>query len=155
MMDYLISLGGELFKEYGNGTPDYVLLQCLDTVRWMLDARLANTNSPQRWIYGRKKPIKYFRYQTAIFQYSRMNVGWQHRTWGKTQWTKDYPWLLRFLERMATSLEVLSGQISSHMGEDVKPIHFDFSLVRKRAISPRMSPKSESNWNACSATVFI
>jgi predicted dehydrogenase len=80
--------------EYGNGIMGDMCVHMLDTTRHMLGLGWPKRVVSNGGIYvqtGGKSNISDT--QSALFEFDRLNVVWQHRTWGSTPDPK-YPWAL-------------------------------------------------------------
>jgi predicted dehydrogenase len=82
--------------EYGNGNVGDLCIHMLDAARWMLDLGSPKTVSSSGGIIlgqGRKANISDT--QTAIFDFSDLQMVWQHRRWGQSP-DPRYPWGVTF-----------------------------------------------------------
>ncbi len=82
------------FMQYGNGIMGDMCVHMLDMARWMLGLGWPNKVTSHGGIYvdkGGKSNIADT--QVATFDYDKLSIVWQHRTWG-TAPDPDYPWAL-------------------------------------------------------------
>jgi predicted dehydrogenase len=83
------------FMEYGNGIPGDMCVHMLDTVRWLMGLGWPKKISATGGIYVQKDGKSNIAdTQTAIFEYDKLNVVWQHRTWGNPV-DPEYPWAFK------------------------------------------------------------
>ncbi|MCC6341441.1 MAG: Gfo/Idh/MocA family oxidoreductase [Bryobacterales bacterium] len=111
------------FMEYGNGIMGDMCVHMLDMVRWMLDLGWPRTISSSGGILveqGSKANIADT--QTAIFDFDKLKVVWQHRSWGHPPDPK-YPWGATFYgEKGTLKASVMSYDFIPMKGE---PVHKD------------------------------
>ena len=80
------------FTEYGNGIVGDMCIHMLDMVRWMLDLGWPRRVSSSGGILVDKQSKSNISdTQTAVFEFDKLNVVWQHRTYGQAPDPK-YPW---------------------------------------------------------------
>ena len=97
------------FNEYGNGIVGDMCIHMLDMVRWMLDLgwprQVASTGGilVQK---GGKSNISDT--QAATFDFGKLKVVWQHRTWGDSPDPK-YPWAATFYGDKGTLKASVNG----------------------------------------------
>jgi predicted dehydrogenase len=119
------------FMEYGNGIVGDMCIHMFDTVRWMLGLGWPTRVSSTGGIYvetGGKSNISDT--QTAVFEYPKLNITWQHRTWGASPDPK-YPWALTlFGEKGTLKASVTSYDFLPEGGG--KPIHKDYLDEREQ-----------------------
>lgn len=83
------------FMEYGNGISGDMCVHMLDTVRWLLGLGWPKKITATGGIYVQKDGKSNIAdTQTAIFEYDKLNVVWQHRTWGNPV-DPEYPWAFK------------------------------------------------------------
>ncbi|REG84796.1 Gfo/Idh/MocA family protein [Algoriphagus antarcticus] len=91
----ILHRGWRAFMEYGNGIVGDMCVHMLDAVRWMLDLGWPVQVTSTGGIYVQKDSVSNISdTQTALFEFDKMNVVWQHRTWGNPV-DKDYPWAFK------------------------------------------------------------
>lgn len=80
------------FTEYGNGIVGDMCIHMLDMVRWLLDLgwpkRIGSTGGI---LVEKDSKANIADTQTATFDFEKLKVVWQHRTWGQSPDPK-YPW---------------------------------------------------------------
>ena len=84
--------GWRAYNEYGNGIEGDMCVHMLDMVRWMLG--LGWPKSVTSWggiLNDRAARATIADTQTATFDFDRLQVTWNHRTWGQMP-DPDYPW---------------------------------------------------------------
>ncbi|MDB5336898.1 MAG: iolG 7 [Planctomycetaceae bacterium] len=80
------------FMEYGNGIVGDMCIHMLDTVRWMLDLGWPHRISSAGGILvDKNSKANISDTQTATFEFGKLPVIWQHRTYG-TAADPQYPW---------------------------------------------------------------
>ncbi len=119
------------FMEYGNGIVGDMCIHMFDTVRWMLGLGWPTRVSSTGGIYvqtGGKSNISDT--QTAVFEYPKLNITWQHRTWGAAPDPK-YPWALTLYgEKGTLKAGTMSYDFIPEGGG--KPIHKDCVYEREQ-----------------------
>jgi len=119
------------FMEYGNGIVGDMCIHMFDTVRSMLGLGWPTRVSSTGGIYvqtGGKSNISDT--QTAVFEYPKLNITWQHRTWGAAPDPK-YPWALKLYgEKGTLKASVMSYDFTPEGGG--KPIHKDCVYEREQ-----------------------
>ena len=80
------------FMEYGNGIVGDMCIHMLDMVRWMLDLGWPKSIASSGGILVQKESkANITDTQTATFDFGRLQVVWNHRTYGAPA-DPDYPW---------------------------------------------------------------
>jgi predicted dehydrogenase len=138
------------FTEYGNGIMGDMCVHMLDTARWML-----NLGWPQRiesagGIFvqkGGKSNISDT--QSALFEYPKFNVSWQHRTWGSAP-DPEYPWALFIYGEKGTLKASTMRADFIPNDKDQKPIHFECLFEREKY--PEDVNEKDIELNAAPAT---
>ncbi|MDB4286516.1 Gfo/Idh/MocA family oxidoreductase [bacterium] len=86
--------GWRSFMEYGNGIVGDMCVHMLDTTRWLLDLGWPESVSSDGGILVDAESIANISdTQTATFDFGKLQVVWQHRSWGAAP-DKGYPWSL-------------------------------------------------------------
>ncbi|MDB4318973.1 Gfo/Idh/MocA family oxidoreductase, partial [Akkermansiaceae bacterium] len=86
--------GWRSFMEYGNGIVGDMCVHMLDTTRWLLDLGWPESVSSDGGILVDTESIANISdTQTATFDFGKLQVVWQHRSWGAAP-DKGYPWSL-------------------------------------------------------------
>jgi predicted dehydrogenase len=120
------------FMEYGNGIVGDMCVHMLDTARWMLGLGWPKTISSSGGIYvqkGGKSNISDT--QSALFDYEKFTLAWQHRTWGPPT-DPDYPWAL-FIYGDKGTLKASTMRADFIPNDSAtKPIHFDCLFEREQ-----------------------
>ncbi len=84
--------GWRAYMEYGNGIVGDMCVHMLDMTRWLLG--LGWPKSVTSWggiLNDRAARANITDTQTATFDFDRLQVTWNHRTWGQMP-DPDYPW---------------------------------------------------------------
>ncbi len=80
------------FMEYGNGIVGDMCIHMLDTVRWMLDLGWPQrVSSSVGILVDKNSKANISDTQTATFEFGKLPVIWQHRTYGAAA-DPQYPW---------------------------------------------------------------
>jgi len=113
------------FKEYGNGIVGDMCIHMLDMVRWMLDLGWPTRISSAGGIQVQKEAKSNISdTQSATFDFGKLQVNWQHRSWGNPVDPK-YPWGATFHGDKGTlRCSVLSYDFTP-VGKG-EPLHGDF-----------------------------
>jgi predicted dehydrogenase len=84
--------GWRAFMEYGNGIVGDMCIHMFDMVRWMLDLGWPKTVTSWGGILAdRASKANISDTQTATFDYTDLQIVWNHRTWGPSV-DEKYPW---------------------------------------------------------------
>ena len=84
--------GWRSFMEYGNGIVGDMCVHMLDATRWMLGLGWPESVSSAGGILVDTESIANISdTQTATFDFGKLQVVWQHRSWGSAP-DKEYPW---------------------------------------------------------------
>jgi predicted dehydrogenase len=84
--------GWRAFMEYGNGIVGDMAVHMFDMTRWMLELGWPKTiTSSGGILIDKKSKANISDTQTAVWDYGKLQVVWQHRTWGNPPDPK-YPW---------------------------------------------------------------
>ena len=112
------------FMEYGNGIVGDMCIHMLDMVRWMLDLGWPQrVTSSGGILVDKNSKANITDTQTATFDFERLPVVWQHRTWGQSPDPK-YPWGATFYGDKGTlKASVMSYDFTPQGGGE--PIHQD------------------------------
>jgi predicted dehydrogenase len=82
------------FQEYGNGIVGDMCVHMLDMTRWMLGLGWPTEISSLGGIYVQTEAdATTTDTQTVTFQYPKLSVVWQHRSWGEAA-DEDFPWAM-------------------------------------------------------------
>jgi predicted dehydrogenase len=114
--------GWRSYMEYSNGTVGDLCIHMFDTARWMLELGAPRTVSSSGGNYlhqGRKGNISDT--QTAIFDFTDLQVVWQHRRWGQSV-DPRYPWGITFYGDKGTLKASINSFDFTPMGGG-EPIH--------------------------------
>ncbi|HSF52655.1 MAG TPA: Gfo/Idh/MocA family oxidoreductase [Algoriphagus sp.] len=127
----ILHRGWRAFMEYGNGIVGDMCVHMLDAVRWMLDLGWPVQVTSTGGIYVDKESISNISdTQTAIFEFSELNVIWQHRTWGNPV-DKDYPWAFKIYGEKGMLAGSPMRADFYPVGEE-EPIHYDVLLEKEQ-----------------------
>jgi len=112
------------FMEYGNGIVGDMCIHMLDTVRWMLDLgwpeRVSSTGGI---LVDKTSKANISDTQTATFDFGKLPVVWQHRTYGSAP-DQQYPWSAIFYGDKGTLKCSVNSYDFIPVGEGT-PVHQD------------------------------
>src|SRR5687768_10361231 len=137
--------------EYGNGIVGDMCIHMLDTVRWMLGlgwpTRITSTGGVLVQKTGKSNISDT---QTAVFEFPRLDVVWQHRTWG-TPPDPQYPWaLFLYGERGTLKASTMGYDFIPAPGIPDKAVHAD--AVYEKEKYPEDVTEKDIELNAAPAT---
>ncbi|MEB2776760.1 Gfo/Idh/MocA family oxidoreductase [Algoriphagus sp. D3-2-R+10] len=129
----ILHRGWRAFMEYGNGIVGDMCVHMLDSVRWMLDLGWPVQVISTGGIYVDKDSISNISdTQTALFEFDKMNVVWQHRSWGNPV-DKDYPWAFKIYgENGLLAGSPMRADYYPEGKENGKPIHYPVVLEKEQ-----------------------
>jgi predicted dehydrogenase len=117
--------GWRAFMEYGNGIVGDMCIHMLDTVRWMLDLGWpVSVSSSGGILVDKAAKANISDTQTATFDFTDLQVVWQHRSWGHAP-DPDYPWALFLYGEKGTLKASVNSYDFIPRGRNEKPIHKD------------------------------
>ena len=113
------------FMEYGNGIVGDMCIHMLDMVRWMMDLGWPQTiESTGGILVDKASKANITDTQTCTFDYGKVKVIWQHRSWGDAPDPK-YSWGATFYGDKATLKAGVYGYDYIPLGKSEQPIHKD------------------------------
>jgi predicted dehydrogenase len=120
------------FTEYGNGIMGDMCVHMLDTARWMLGLGWPNRITSAGGIFVQKDGKSNISdTQSAVFEYPKYNLNWQHRTWGSSP-DADYPWaLFIYGDKGTLKASTMRADFIPH-DKNQKPIHFECFYEREK-----------------------
>lgn len=112
------------FMEYGNGIVGDMCIHMLDMVRWMLDLGWPQRISSSGGILiDKNSKANISDTQTATFDFGKLPVIWQHRTYGHAA-DPQYPWGATIYGDKGTLKCSVNGYDFIPFGQE-KPVHKD------------------------------
>jgi len=113
------------FMEYGNGIVGDMCIHMLDMVRWMMDLGWpATIESTGGILIDKASKANITDTQTCTFDYGKVKVIWQHRSWGDSPDPK-YAWGATFYGDKGTLKAGVYGYDFIPLGKDAPPVHRD------------------------------
>jgi predicted dehydrogenase len=136
------------FMEYGNGITGDMCVHMLDTVRWLLALDWPTKITSTGGIYVQKDGKSNISdTQTAIFEFDKLNVVWQHRSWGAPV-DPEYPWAFKiFGEKGTLAGSTMKAEFIPMEGEKVL-----FDVLYEREKYPEDLTEDRIELNAAPAT---
>ncbi len=120
------------FMEYGNGIVGDMCVHMLDTARWMLGVGWPEKISSQGGIFVQKEGKSNISdTQSAVFEYTDMNMVWQHRSWGAPA-DPDYPWSLKIYGDKGTLEASVMQYDFTPVDKDGEKLHADVLYEREK-----------------------
>jgi predicted dehydrogenase len=138
------------FTEYGNGIVGDMCVHMLDTARWMLGLGWPQRITSAGGIFVQKDGKSNISdTQSAVFEYPKYNLNWQHRTWGSPP-DPDYPWaLFIYGDKGTLKASTMRADFIPH-DKNQKPIHFECFYEREKY--PEDNTEKDIELNAAPAT---
>jgi len=113
------------FMEYGNGIVGDMCIHMLDMVRWMMDLQWPQTiESSGGILVDKKSKANITDTQTCTFDYGKVKVIWQHRSWGDAPDPK-YSWGATFYGDKGTLKAGVYGYDYIPLEKGAQPVHKD------------------------------
>ncbi len=112
------------FMEYGNGIVGDMAIHMFDTTRWMLDLGWPRSVSSSGGILiDKQSKATDSDTQTAIFDYEKLQVVWQHRSWGEPV-DPQYAWsAILYGDKGTLKVGLMGYDFIPHGGG--QPVHRD------------------------------
>ena len=113
------------FMEYGNGIVGDMCIHMLDMVRWMMDLGWPiSVDSTGGILIDKASKANITDTQTCTFDYGKVKVIWQHRSWGDAPDPK-YSWGATFYGDKGTLKASVYGYDFMPSGKGEPPVHRD------------------------------
>jgi len=113
------------FMEYGNGIVGDMCIHMLDMVRWMMDLGWPiSVDSTGGILIDKASKANITDTQTCTFDYGKVKVIWQHRSWGDAPDPK-YSWGATFYGDKGTLKASVYGYDFMPSGKGEQPVHRD------------------------------
>ena len=113
------------FMEYGNGIVGDMCIHMLDMVRWMMDLGWpATIESTGGILIDKASKANITDTQTCTFDYGKVKVIWQHRSWGDAPDPK-YSWGATFYGDQGTLKAGVYGYDFLPSAKGAQPVHRD------------------------------
>ena len=113
------------FMEYGNGIVGDMCIHMLDMVRWMMDLGWPSTiESAGGILIDKASKANITDTQTCTFDYGKVKVIWQHRSWGDAPDPK-YAWGATFYGDQGTLKAGVYGYDFLPSAKGAQPVHRD------------------------------
>ncbi len=113
------------FMEYGNGIVGDMCIHMLDMVRWMMDLGWpVSVDSTGGILIDKASKANITDTQTCTFDYGKVKVIWQHRSWGDAPDPK-YSWGATFYGDKGTLKAGVYGYDFIPTGKGEQPVHKD------------------------------
>jgi len=113
------------FMEYGNGIVGDMCIHMLDMVRWMMDLGWpVSVDSTGGILIDKASKANITDTQTCSFDYGKVKVIWQHRSWGDAPDPK-YSWGATFYGDKGTLKAGVYGYDFIPSGKGEQPVHKD------------------------------
>ncbi|HEY2015008.1 MAG TPA: Gfo/Idh/MocA family oxidoreductase [Bryobacteraceae bacterium] len=133
------------FMEYGNGTIGDMGIHMFDMVRWFMDLgwpKRISSFGGLRVLKGGKSNIA--DEQTAMFEYDRLTVVWQHRRFGPSA-DPAYPWGATLYGDQATLKAGVMGYDFIPSARGAQPIHKDVTYELEQYPIDKTEPRLEKH----------
>ena len=113
------------FMEYGNGIVGDMCIHMLDMVRWMMDLGWpVSVDSTGGILIDKASKANITDTQTCTFDYGKVKVIWQHRSWGDAPDPK-YSWGATFYGDKGTLKAGVNSYDFIPSGKGEQPVHRD------------------------------
>jgi predicted dehydrogenase len=114
------------FMEYGNGIVGDMCIHMLDMVRWMMDLGWpVSIDSTGGILIDKASKANITDTQTCSFDYGKVKVIWQHRSWGDAPGDPKYAWGATFYGDKGTLKAGVYGYDFTPSGKGGQAVHRD------------------------------